>query len=209
MMAILRISGLLLVMSIETQAYRPNKIRKRSSTCRITGGDTLPRRRFSLCLDTERTFSHWMKLPELRPPSGGATGTCQRTFLSVRVIGATTTISAGPSLKISSERINAGRVPACSWPMVGSKCRSHTSPRDGSGVLTSYRARPPESDPTVDALALPASTPADRPSAPENRYWPRAGSSPGDSVQLPGPAPPASTPVRLPRAGAAVHARAG
>jgi hypothetical protein len=79
---------------------------------------TRPRRRLSLLLDTDRTFSHWIKLRAARPPSGGVTSTCQRTFRSVRVIGMATTSSAGPSLNRSTERIRADLAPACSWPMV-------------------------------------------------------------------------------------------
>ncbi len=82
---------------------------------------TLPRGRLSLCLETDRKFSHWIKLSDTRPPSGGDSGTCQRILRWVRVMGATTIRSAGPSLNMSSDRTRAGRVPACSCPLTGSK----------------------------------------------------------------------------------------
>src|SRR5215471_11811447 len=43
-----------------SRAHSPNRIRKRSSTCCMIGGDTRPRRRLSLCLETVRTSSHWI-----------------------------------------------------------------------------------------------------------------------------------------------------
>lgn len=47
----------------------------------------------------------------------------------------------GPLLNLSIENTNAGRVPACSRPMVGSRLISHTSPREGWDVLIGFRVR--------------------------------------------------------------------
>jgi hypothetical protein len=68
------------------------------------------------------------------PPSGGDRGTWDGIGRSVEVIGSRITRSAGPLLNSSSEMTTAGRRPACSWPMVGARFTSQTSPRRG-GLL--------------------------------------------------------------------------
>src|SRR5260221_597846 len=132
--------------------------------------DTRPRKRSSLIFETERTFSHWMKLSDTKPPSGGLACTCQRTLLCVRVSGMTTTRSAGPSLKISTDTTRAGRTPACSCPSVGSRLRSHTSPREGSALLTSLPVHQLAYVPRSLSLWVLPSTPLDHSSKPRSPH---------------------------------------
>ena len=94
--------------------------------------------------------------------------TCVGMARNVLVLG--TAKSAGLALKTSTDRIKAGRRPACSWPRMGSKSISQTSPRYGG--LT---ARHSPWSPTVQS---PAGIPS--------RSGPLCGDRPGPGWSAPG-----------------------
>src|SRR5665811_202170 len=73
---------------------------------------------------------------EIKPPSGGSTGSCARMPRLVRVIGTAIHSPLGIRLNRSLEMTSAGRLPPCSCPLTGSKSTSQISPILGSGSLT-------------------------------------------------------------------------
>ena len=133
-------------------------MRTRSSTCRIVGGLTEPHFSRRRSLDTDRRASHRTALSDLTPPSGGWITTCVGMCRIVRVSGSTITKSAAPALKTSTDNTSAGRQPACSCPLVGSKSTIQISPRWGDGFTTRpalYRpkdANPPSKPPKPQGL---------------------------------------------------------
>ena len=79
-------------------------MRKRSSTSAMTSCDSIPHREISRSFETERITSHKIALSLLVPPSPLPTFTCSGISRWVEVCGKTTTKSAGPALKKSTER---------------------------------------------------------------------------------------------------------
>src|SRR5713101_3704327 len=85
-------------------------------------------------------------------------------------MGRTITNPAGLLLKVSTETTNAGRRPACSCPLVGSKSTIHTSPRAGFVVLIPPPHRPPTWHPTLPALPVLPATPWDCSAGRQNQH---------------------------------------
>ena len=78
-------------------------MRKRSSTSAMTSCDSMPHLEMSRSFETERIASHKITLSFLVPPSPFLTFTCRGMSRWVDVSGKTTTRSAGPALKKSTE----------------------------------------------------------------------------------------------------------
>jgi hypothetical protein len=122
-------------------SYRRRRIRSASSTSPSRAALTGPSRRRRRRRETDRMASQRTALSRSNPPSGGDRDTWDGIGRSVEVIGNRITRSAGPLLNSSSEITTAGRRPACSWPMVGARFTSQSSPRRGgllnAGALSS------------------------------------------------------------------------
>ncbi len=117
------------------RGYSPNNMRTRSSTSASVAGLMRPHLMTSRSLETERRASHRMEHSIFTPPSGGRTITCVGTGRIVFVTGIAITNPAGPALKPSTVKINAGLRPACSSPRVGSRSNNQISPRCGLGII--------------------------------------------------------------------------
>jgi hypothetical protein len=77
----------------------------------MTSCDSIPNREISRSFETERIASHKIALSFLVPPSPLPTFTCSGISRWVEVSGKTTTKSAGPALKKSTERTRTGLRP--------------------------------------------------------------------------------------------------
>src|SRR5882762_2790275 len=118
------------------------RIRNRSSTAAKVRGETLPKRLTSLSFETDLMSSHLTKLVIDKPPSGGSILTWNGIPLTFEVIGSSTIRSAGPLLNASTETTNAGRLPACSCPLVGSRLTNQISPRARRLIRPQFHHRP-------------------------------------------------------------------
>lgn len=125
----------------------------RSSTSASVASLSRPQCRPMRSFATERMSSHFMKLRDFRPPSGGSTRTWNGTPFDFVVNGRMTNRSAGPLLKRSADNIKAGRRPACSCPRTGSRSTVQTSPRRGT-LIRRPQGRPSKLCPTPHALQV-------------------------------------------------------
>lgn len=146
------------------------KRRTRLATCSSVPGRTLPHRSTSRERSTDRTMSGNAQLGSLSPPS--STGISGRIgFCCLVVVSGTTMASPlGPVPSWSTLMTSTGRLPACSFPRVGSRSQNQTSPCAAS--LTARLAHRAASAPTPSArLARP----------PRLRHLPAAGRTPHSS----------------------------